>query len=133
MLTDMNMIPHRHFGMSGPIRSHTLVYTVVIASILAVFFDLTRIASLGAFFYLIMDMIVHWGVLRFMRKEVEAKAFVIVLALLFDAVVLVAFTAMKLQSDPLIVVYAVIAITSVFVFQRIYLSRWTAPRPSEDH
>ena len=133
MLTDMNMIPHRHFGMSGPIRSHTLVYTVVIASILAVFFDLTRIASLGAFFYLIMDMIVHLGVLRFMRKEVEAKAFVIVLALLFDAVVLVAFTAMKLQSDPLIVVYAVIAITSVFVFQRIYLSRWTAPRPSEDH
>ena len=99
MLTDMNMIPHRHFGMSGPIRSHTLVYTVVIASILAVFFDLTRIASLGAFFYLIMDMIVHWGVLRFMRKEVEAKAFVIVLALLFDAVVLVAFTAMKLQSQ----------------------------------
>ncbi|MFT5961887.1 MAG: hypothetical protein ACI8WM_002224 [Burkholderiaceae bacterium] len=55
------MIPHSHFGMSGPIQRHTLVYTVVMASALAVFFDLGQIASLGAFFYLIMDMMVHWG------------------------------------------------------------------------
>jgi hypothetical protein len=78
-------------------------------------------------------MIVHWGVLRFMRKEVEAKTFIIVLALIFDAVVLAAFTVMKLQSDPAIVLYAVIAITSVFAFQRVYLSRWTAPQPGNDH
>ena len=127
MLTDMNMIPHRHFGMSGPVRSHTLVYTVVIASLLAVFFDLTRIASLGAFFYLVMDMVVHWGVLRYMREEVGAKAIVIILALVFDAVVLVAFTIMKLGTDPEIVIYAAIAISSVFGFQRLYLSRWIAP------
>ena len=133
MLTDMNMIPHRHFGMSGPIRSHTLVYTVVIASTLAVFFDLSRIASLGAFFYLIMDMIVHYGVLRYVREEVDAKVIIIVLALVFDATVLVAFTVMKLQSDPVIVLYAVIAIASVFAFQRTYLSRWTAPQPGQDH
>jgi amino acid transporter len=37
MLTDMEMIPHSHFGMSGPNRAHTLVYTVVLASFLAVF------------------------------------------------------------------------------------------------
>ena len=64
MLTDMKMIPHSHFGMSGPIRSHTLVYTVVLASTLAVFFDLSRIASLGAFFYLIMDMLVHLSLIH---------------------------------------------------------------------
>ena len=52
MLTDMEMIPHSHFGMPGPIQRHTLVYTVVIAATLAVLFDLGRIASLGAFFYL---------------------------------------------------------------------------------
>jgi amino acid transporter len=28
MLTDMKMIPHSHFGMSGPIQRHTLVYTM---------------------------------------------------------------------------------------------------------
>ena len=61
MLTDMKMIPHSHFGMPGTIKDHTLVYTVVIAGFLTVFFDLSRIASLGAFFYLVMDMIIHSG------------------------------------------------------------------------
>lgn len=127
MLTDMKMIPHSHFGMSGPIQRHTLVYTVVIASILAVFFDLGRIASLGAFFYLIMDMIIHWGVFRYKRHEIGAVAPVILMALAFDAVVLVAFTVMKLESDPSIVLYAGIAIAAVFAFERVYLSRWMAP------
>ena len=133
MLTDMKMIPHSHFGMSGSIRSHTLVYTVVLASILAVFFDLSRIASLGAFFYLVMDMLVHWGVFRHLRHEIGASGVILLSALVFDAVVLVAFTFMKLGSDPLIVLYAIIGITSVFLFERIYLSRWTAPQESMRH
>ncbi|EGF32780.1 Amino acid permease [Oxalobacteraceae bacterium IMCC9480] len=127
MLTDMKMIPHSHFGMSGPIQRHTLVYTVVMASTLAVFFDLGQIASLGAFFYLIMDMMVHWGVFRYRRKEIGASAVLLLMALSFDAVVLVAFTAMKLESDPAIVVYALIGIVAVFGFERWYLSRWVAP------
>ena len=73
MLTEMKMIPHSHFGMSGPIREHTLVYTVVIAGFLTVFFDLSRIASLGAFFYLVMDILIHWGVFRRLRREIERK------------------------------------------------------------
>ncbi len=128
MLTDMGMIPHRHFGMSGPVQRHTLVYTVVIASTLAVFFDLGRIASLGAFFYLVMDMIIHWGVFRFQKREIGAVGPVLLAALAFDAVVLTAFTAMKLQSDPAIVIYAAVAIGTVFGFERIYLSRWLGPK-----
>ncbi|MFH1346343.1 MAG: APC family permease [Pseudomonadota bacterium] len=128
MLTDMKMIPHSHFGMSGPIQRHTLIYTVVVASALAVFFDLGRIASLGAFFYLFMDMIIHWGVYRYRRQQIGAAGAVLLAAIAFDAVVLAAFTAMKLQSDPAIVLYAVIAIGAVFGFQRIYLSRWTEKR-----
>ena len=134
MLTDMKMIPHSHFGMSGPIQRHTLVYTVVIASALAVFFDLGRIASLGAFFYLVMDMIVHWGVFRYRREEIGASGLVLLVALALDAVVLVAFTTMKLRSDPLIVLYALGGIAAVFVFERIYLSRWLAPQAAgHDH
>lgn len=128
MLTGMKMIPHSHFGMSGPIQRHTLIYTVIIASILAVFFDLGRIASLGAFFYLIMDMVIHWGVFSTRRKETGASAPVLLLALGFDAVVLAAFTVMKMQSDPAIVLYAAIAIVAIFGFERVYLSRWTAPQ-----
>ncbi len=123
MLTEMKMIPHSHFGMSGGIRSHMLVYTVVIAGTLAALFDLSRIASLGAFFYLVMDMLVHWGVLRHLRKEVGASATVLLAALAADGVVLAAFTAAKLRSDPAIVAYAIIGIAIVFLGQWIFLSR----------
>ncbi len=133
MLTDMKMIPHSHFGMSGRIQRHTLVYTVVIASTLAVFFDLSRIASLGAFFYLVMDMVIHWGVYRARRHEIGAAAPVLLAALAFDAIVLAAFTLMKLQSDPAIVGYASIAIGVVFVFERYYLSQWTAKQIEHQH
>ncbi len=133
MLTDMKMIPHSHFGMSGSIRSHTLVYTVVLASILAVFFDLSRIASLGAFFYLIMDMLVHWGVFRHLRHEIGANGTVLLCAMAFDGIVLAAFTIMKLGSDPIIVLYAAVAISAVFIYERIYLKRWTAPQAQGGH
>lgn len=59
MLTEINIIPHSYYGMSGSVQKHTLVYTVVMASLLAVFFDLSRIASLGAIFYLVMDIAIH--------------------------------------------------------------------------
>ncbi len=126
MLTDMKMIPHSHFGMTGNIQRHMLVYTVVIASALAVFFDLGRIASLGAFFYLIMDMAVHWGVFRYRRKEIGASGAVLLAALAMDATVLAAFTMMKLQTDPLIVVYSLVAISAVFGLERLYLRAWIA-------
>lgn len=132
MLTDMKLIPHSHFGMSGPIQEHTLVYTVVIAALLTVFFDLSRIASLGAFFYLIMDILIHWGVYRSLRQEIGAQGWVLISAIALDAIVLLTFAAKKLQYDPLIVIVAIAAIIAVFLFERIYLSRWTAePQPSD--
>jgi len=133
MLTDMEMIPHSHFGMSGPIREHTLVYTVVIASVLAVFFDLSRIASLGAFFYLVMDILIHWGVFRRLRHEIGASGWVLIAAIALDALVLGVFGAMKLQSDPIIVVIAVGAIAAVFAYERVFLSRWTAEGEHSGH
>ena len=58
MLTDMKMIPLSDFGMSGSVQKHTLLYTVFIASFLAFFFDIGRIASQGAFFYLVIVILV---------------------------------------------------------------------------
>ena len=133
MLTDMKMIPHSHFGMSGPIREHTLVYTVVIAAMLAVFFDLSRIASLGAFFYLVMDILIHWGVFRRLRHEIGASGWVLMTAIALDVIVLGVFGGMKLQSDPLIVVIALGSIAAVFVYERFFLSRWTAEEKHGGH
>lgn len=123
MLTEMKMIPHSHFGMSGSIRGHMLVYTVVVAGALAVLFDLSRIASLGAFFYLVMDMLVHWGVFRHLRREIGAKAFILLAALVADGVILTAFTMIKLRSDPMIVAYAAGGIMLVFAGEWLFLSR----------
>jgi amino acid transporter len=124
MLTDMKMIPHRHFGMAGSIQSHAVVYTVVIAGILAVLFDLGRIASLGVFFYLVMDILVHWGIWRHLRGEIGAKGWILLTALSLDVGVLAAFAVLKWRSDPMIVAYAVVGIVVVFAFERSFLRRW---------
>lgn len=121
MLTDMKMIPHSHFGMPGTIRDHTLVYTVMIAGALTVFFDLGRIASLGAFFYLVMDILIHWGVWRHLREEIGAKGWILLVAIGLDAIVLGAFTVIKWQSDPTIVLIALFGMAAVFAFEHVFL------------
>ncbi len=126
MLTDMNMIPHRHFGMSGDVQDHTLVYTVVIAIFLTISLDLSRIASLGAFFYLVMDILIHWGVFQRLRHEIGAQGWVLLCAIALDLVVIIVFGGYKLGTDPIIVIIAATSIAVVFVLQRLYLKRWTS-------
>ena len=123
MLTEMKLIPHRHFGMPGNIQTHTLVYTVVAAGALAAFFDLGRIASMGAIFYLVMDVIIHWGVLRRLREDVGANPAVLISAILFDLVALGAFLVMKAMSDPAIIAISTAGILGIFVFEKLYLGR----------
>lgn len=83
----------------------------------------SRIASLGAFFYLVMDMIIHFGVLRYLREEIGAKGWVLLTAISLDAVVLTAFAALKWQSDALIVVVGIVGMALVFLFVRGFLAR----------
>jgi amino acid transporter len=123
MLTEMKLIPHRHFSLPGDLHHHLLIYTVVAAGFLAAFFDLGRIASLGAIFYLVMDMAIHWGVLRHLRDQVDAKAWIVTSALLLDGIVLAAFTTVKLQSDWLVVALAYGGIAATFALERWFLSR----------
>tara|TARA_R110002051_G_scaffold315659_1_gene394321 strand:- start:3850 stop:5148 length:1299 start_codon:yes stop_codon:yes gene_type:complete len=123
MLTDMDLIPHNHFGMPGGIQKHMLVYTVVSAIALTVLFDLTRIASLGAILYLVMDIGIHWGVLKNLRKEIKANATIIVTAIILDLVVLGAFLWIKISSDVLVVVVAVVLTILVFTGEKWFLKR----------
>lgn len=39
MLTEMKLVPHRHFHMPGSIQKHTLVYTVVLGVVLTAFYQ----------------------------------------------------------------------------------------------
>ncbi|MDX1705381.1 APC family permease [Pseudidiomarina sp.] len=121
MLTKMELVPHSHFGMPGSIQKHTLVYTVVMAMLLAAFFDLGRIASLGAIFYIIMDIAIHWGVFRYLRKDVSANPVILLTAIVLDIVVLTAFIHIKWESDPLIIWTALIGIFLISVGEVIFL------------
>ncbi|MEX6633404.1 APC family permease [Hyphococcus lacteus] len=121
MLTEMNLIPHSHFGMPGRIQKHTLVYTVVLSALMAVFFDLGRIASLGAIFYLIMDIAIHWGVFRHLRHDVDAKGWILLTAIALDTTVLGALLIIKSVADPLIVSIGFVAIIFIFSVEIFYL------------
>ncbi|MBD1260697.1 APC family permease [Maribacter polysiphoniae] len=123
MLTDMDLIPHNHFGMPGGIQKHMLVYTVVSAIALTVLFDLTRIASLGAILYLVMDIGIHWGILKNLRKEIKANAAIIGTAIILDLIVLGAFLWIKISSDVLVVIVAVVLTILVFAGEKWFLKR----------
>lgn len=122
MLSEMNLVPHRHFGMPGSIQKHTLVYTVVLAITLTILFDLSRIASLGAIFYIVMDIAVHWGVLRHLRADVDARPWVLLTAMALDIAILGAFLWMKATSDSLVIWVALGGLTFIFVGERLFLS-----------
>ena len=127
MLTEMKLVPHRHFHMPGSIQKHTLVYTIVLGLLLTAFFDLSRIAALGIIFYLIMDIAVHWGVLRHLRKDVGANPVILVMAMVLDLIVLGGFLWVKFASDPLVLIVAAAVMTAILITEYFFLRT----RPSE--
>ncbi len=94
--------------------------------------ETNRIASLGAFFYLVMDIIIHFGVFWHLREEIDAKGWVLLTAIALDAVVLAAFAAMKWQSDPLIVLVGIVGMGLAFSVVRVFLGRNPARQGAQD-
>ncbi len=121
MLTEMKLIPHKHFGMPGNLQQHMLTYTIVIAITLTIFFDLSRIASLGAIFYLIMDIIIQWGVFKHLRKEIKANGAILLATIVLDVVVLAAFIWMKAQSDMLLIIVSAVLLTLIIAGEKWFL------------
>ena len=121
MLTEMHLVPHSHFGMPGSIQKHTLVYTVVLGVFLTAFFDLSRIAALGIVFYLVMDIAIHWGVLRYLLDDIKAKSWVPVTAIILDLFVLSGFVWVKLNSDPYVIGVAVFVMILIAAGEHLYL------------
>jgi hypothetical protein len=65
-------------------------------------------------------------VLRRLRGDVGARGWVLVCAMLLDAIVLGAFAASKLETDPGVVGIAAGLIVVTFALERLYVGRWTA-------
>ena len=121
MLTKMELVPHSHLGMPGSIQKHNVVYTVVIAMFLTLFFDLSRIASMGVIFYIIMDIAIHWGVLVKLRKEVGANRWIVLTAIALDVLILSVFLWIKWQMDPFVIWASLIGLSLIVVGELIFL------------
>jgi amino acid transporter len=134
MLTKMKLVPHRHFGLPGNMQQHVLVYTIVLAMLLTIFFDLGRIASLGAILYIIVDLSIQWGVFRHLRQEIKANGFVLVAAMVMDVVVLSAFLVIKARTDMLVIYAAMVGLVLVFLGERLFLNyrRSSSDAPSSN-
>ena len=121
MLTDMKLVPHSHLGMPGSIQKHTLVYTIVLAMLLTVFFDLSRIASMGAIFYIVMDLAIHWGVLSKLKTELNANKAILISAIILDLIVLAAFIWVKYQQDPFVIWASLSAMILILIGEKVFL------------
>jgi amino acid transporter len=117
MLSNMKQLPRLYRGFRNP----ALVLTVALAIILTVLFDLTRIASIGAIFYLIMDIAIHWGLFRHLLKETNAIPAIPVIAIVLDVVILATFLLLKYQSDPLVIIVSLVGFVAILVTQRLFM------------
>lgn len=134
MMTEMKLVPHRHFHMPGSIQKHTLVYTIVLGLLLTTFFDLSRIAAMGIIFYLVLDIAVHWGVLRHLRKEVNANPVIPAMAIVLDLIILAGFLWVKIASDPLVLIVAAVVMAAILIAEFFFLrTRPSEGEPTHEH
>ncbi len=117
MLSDMKQLPKLYSGFKNP----ALVVTVGLAITLTLLFDLTRIASIGAIFYLIMDIAIHWGLFRYLLKETGATPVVPVIAIALDIIILGTFLILKYKTDPLVIIVSLIGFVAILVAQRLFM------------
>jgi hypothetical protein len=105
----------------GGIKNPALIFTVSLAILLTILFDLTRIASIGAIFYLIMDIAIHWGLFRHLKKEVDFNPIIPLVAIVMDIAVLTAFLYLKYLNDPLVLIVAGVGIILIIIAERLFM------------
>lgn len=125
MLTKMKEVPRKHFDMFGNLRTHTLLYTIAFAMLLTIFFDLRRIAALGAIFYLIMDIAIHWGLIHKLKSKVKFNLYIVWIAIILDSIILFAFIWVKTKSDIFIIYTSLIGIAIIVIAEILFMRSHT--------
>jgi amino acid transporter len=108
-MTATRQFPPVMGSMVGGRAAFGLVATAVAASLLAVFFDLSAIASIGSVIALVVFTLITAGHIR-VRSETGANVFVLAVAITTTVAVLVAFVFTSLIEEPATAV-ALVAIT----------------------
>ncbi|MFC3300634.1 APC family permease [Arthrobacter agilis] len=119
MLHDMGQAP----GLPRHSTHQSLLITAGLAIVMASFFDLTQIASLGAILYLAMDIAIHWGIIRHLRHEIEVKPWVPFVAIVLDLAVLVPFLFLRAQSDPFTLIITAVTAAVLLIVQWLMVRR----------
>ncbi|HLR25896.1 APC family permease [Fodinibius sediminis] len=118
MLSNMKQVPRLK---AGRFQNPALIFTVALAMGLTILFDLTRIASIGAIFYLTMDIAIHWGLLRHLREKIDFHPAVPVIAIIMDVAVLGAFIYIKYLTDPFVLGVALAGILLIILAERLFM------------
>jgi amino acid transporter len=121
MLSNMKQVP----ALGSRVRNPALLFTVVLAITLTSLFDLTRIAAIGAIFYLTMDIAIHWGLLRYLRGQLDFNPAFPVIALVVDVAVLSSFLVLKYETDPLVLVVSAVGFLAVLLAERFFMRTHT--------
>ena len=74
-----------------------------------------------------MDVAIHWGVLRHLRKEVGANPVIPIMATVLDVIILGGFLWVKGASDPLVLIVAAAVMAAILIMEFFFLRT----RPSE--
>lgn len=127
MLHDMGQAP----GLPRHTPHQSLLITAGLAIVMAAFFDLSQIASLGAILYLAMDIAIHWGVIRHLRHDIDMKPWIPGIAIFLDVAVLVPFLLLKTQSNPLILVITTAIVAILVAVQWLMVHRRNRQRDSD--
>ncbi|HAN29457.1 MAG TPA: amino acid permease, partial [Haliea salexigens] len=77
--------------------------------------------ALGIIFYLIMDIAIHWGVIRYLREDVKANRWVPATAIALDVLVLGGFLWVKINTDPFVIGVAVASMITIAVAETLFL------------
>ena len=106
-----------------------LVVTAVAAALLAVFFDLSAIASIGSVVALVVFSLITVGHVR-VRHETGANVAVLAVAIVSTVAVLVAFVFTTLVDEPATAVTLVVITLGCIVVDAVWKSRAPAGGPS---
>ncbi|MDJ0336675.1 APC family permease [Cryobacterium sp. PH31-O1] len=113
MLQSMRQAP----SLPKKILHQPMIITAGLAILATAFLDLSQIASMGAFLYLAMDISVQWAVIRHLRSKIQANPWVPALTIMLDLAILVPFTVLKVQNDPLTAIVAVVVAAAIVTAQ----------------
>lgn len=119
MLSNMKQVPN--LNKIDKVKNPALILTVSLAIFLTIFFDLTRIASIGAIFYLIMDIAIHWGLFRHLRSEIEFQSIIPLIAIVMDVAILSAFIFIRYLDDPFVLAVALIGMILIIIAERLFM------------